>query len=355
MSIYIHIPFCSNICSYCDFCKMFYNEKMVNNYLYELDKEINSKYKKETIETLYIGGGTPSCLNIEQLKTLFLTIKKINFAPNIEFTFECNIDIDYEKLKFLYDNGVNRLSFGVQTFNKEFLKFLNRDNVNVEETIKMAKNIGFNNINVDLMYAFPNETLNDLNKDIKQFLRLDIQHISTYSLIIEPHTKLYVDKVENIDEDLDRKMYDLICKKLKKYDHYEISNFAIKGFYSKHNLTYWNNLNYYGFGLGASGYIDNIRYDNTRNIKKYLEGKYISTYDVLDKNSTIENEFILGLRKIKGINICNFNKKYGNIFYANVNRLIKEGKLINDGEYIYIKDIYTSNRVLVDFIGEKYE
>ncbi len=207
------------------------------------------------------------------------------------------------------------------------------------------------------MYAFPNETLEELKKDIDELLKLNIPHISTYSLIIEEHTKLFIDGVKNISQDLDRNMYDLICKKLKKYNHYEISNFAIDGYESRHNLTYWNNLNYYGFGCGASGYIGNIRYDNTKSLNKYIDGKFILEETLLDKNTTIENEFILGLRKIKGINICEFNNKYGNIFNEVVNKLIREDKLINDGENIYInpKYIYTSNSILVDFIGEKYE
>lgn len=357
-SVYIHIPFCKTICSYCDFCKMYYYEELVDKYLIELEKEIKEKYKNETIETLYIGGGTPSVLNIKQLKKLFEIIKPIKKTKNIEFTFECNIEnITKEKLELLYENNVNRLSIGIQTFNEKFLKFLNRNHTKevIKEKIKQAKQIGFKNINVDLMYAFPNETIEDLNNDIEEFLKLDIEHISTYSLIIEPHTKLYVEKIKNIDEDLDRKMYDTICEKLKDYNHYEISNFAKENYESKHNLTYWNNEQYYGFGLGASGYIDNIRYDNTRNMKKYLEGKYIQEKITLDKNMTIENEFILGFRKIKGINICKFNKKYGNIFYENVKKLIEEGKIINDGENLYIKDIYTSNNVLIEFIGEKYE
>ena len=357
-SIYIHIPFCKTICSYCDFWKMYYNEKLVDKYLQELEKEINKRYKNEIIETLYIGGGTPSSLNIQELNKLFEIIKKIKKSKNIEFTFECNIEnITKEKLELLYKNGINRLSIGIQTFNEKFLKFLNRNHTKeeIKTKIEIAKKTGFKNINVDLIYAFPDETIEDLDNDIEEFLKLNIPHISTYSLIIEPHTKLYIDKIQNIEEDLDRQMYDLICKKLKNYNHYEISNFAEENYESKHNLTYWNNENYYGFGLGASGYINNIRYNNTRNIKKYLEGKYVQEETILDKNMTIENEFILGFRKIKGINICHFNKKYGNIFYENVKKLIEEGKIINDGDNLYIKDIYTSNNVLIEFIGENYE
>lgn len=360
-SAYIHIPFCKTICSYCDFCKMFYNEQLVDIYLLELEREINKNYKGEKLKTIYIGGGTPSSLNLKQLDRLMNIIKIFNLEEENEFTVECNIEnITKEKLELLYKNKVNRLSIGIQTFNEKYLEFLNRNHTKKEinEKINLAKKIGFKNINIDLMYAFPNETIEELDQDINEFLKLDITHISTYSLIIEPHTKLYIDKIKNIDEDLDRKMYDLICKKLNKYNHYEISNFAKPGYESIHNLTYWNNENYYGFGLGASGYINNIRYDNTKNINEYLKGNYIKNKEELTKNIEIENEFILGLRKIKGINIEKFNKKYDNIFkYDVVNRLLKEKKLITDNKNIYINKeyIYTSNNILIEFIGENYE
>ena len=360
-SAYIHIPFCKTICSYCDFCKMFYNEELVDNYLSELEKEIKTNYKGETLKTIYIGGGTPSSLNIKQLNKLLNIIKIFKLEKDYEFTVECNIEnITKEKLELLYKNKVNRLSVGIQTFNEKYLKFLNRNHTKeeIKEKINLAKTIGFKNINIDLMYAFPDETLEELESDINEFLKLDIEHISTYSLIIEPHTKLYIDKIENIDEDLDRKMYDLICKKLNKYNHYEISNFGKEGYESVHNLTYWNNENYYGFGLGASGYINNTRYDNTKNINEYLKGNYIKNKEVLTKNIEIENEFILGLRKIKGINIEKFNKKYDNIFkYDVVNRLLKQNKLKKDEKNIFINNeyIYTSNNILIEFIGENYE
>ncbi|MBP3920092.1 MAG: radical SAM family heme chaperone HemW [Bacilli bacterium] len=361
--IYIHIPFCDNICSYCDFCKFYYNESFIDRYLDNLSSEINSNYHGSLVKTIYVGGGTPSCLNLGQLRRLFDIISRFNLCFDYEFTFECNIEsVNFDKLKFLYDNGVNRLSFGVQTFGDKFLKFLNRNHSKamVFDIISMATSIGFNNINVDLMYAFPFETLSDLAYDIDVFLSLGVSHISTYSLIIEEHTKLYIDGVESIDDAIDRKMYDFICDKLCSYGyvHYEVSNFAIDGYCSKHNLNYWNNGEYYGFGCGASGYIDGVRYDNTRSLNRYLGGNYLFSYDIMDLNTRIENEFILGFRKINGINICDFNQKYGNIFkYDVINKLVKEGKLINDGISIYINPsyIYTSNSILVDLIGEKYE
>ncbi len=356
-SVYIHIPFCDQICSYCDFCKMFYTEDLVDKYLDELKKEIEKNYKNEIINTLYIGGGTPSCLNMKQLNKLFNILKIFKLNKKYEFTFECNLDINNEKLLYLYNNGVNRLSFGVQSFNEKNLKFLNR-NHNKEDifnTINLAKKIGFKNINIDLIYALPNQTLEELNEDLNLFLQLDITHISTYSLIIEPNTVLYNNKIENINEDLDYKMYELIIKKLKNYNHYEISNFAKKGYESKHNLTYWNNLEYYGFGLSSSGYINNIRYDNTRSINEYLKGNYILNKEKIDLTRKLEYEFILGFRKINGINKDDFYNKYNFSILDNeiIKKLIKENKIIDNGKNIYInpKYIYVENSILEEFIN----
>ncbi len=357
-SVYIHIPFCNTICSYCDFCKIFYNSNLVDKYLDTLEQEIKTKYKNEIINTIYIGGGTPSSLPLKELKKLF-QITKLFKTDLKEFTIECNIEtITEEKLKLFKENGVNRISIGIQTLNDKYIKFLNRNHNKklVDKKIKLVKKY-FNNINIDLIYAIPDETLEELNEDLDYIVNLDIPHISTYSLIIEEHTKLYIDKTKNIDEELDYKMYNNIIAKLEKnnYIHYETSNFAKPDYESKHNLTYWNNEEYYGFGLGASGYIKNIRYTNTRSINKYLENSYIKELHKLNKKETIENEFIFGLRKIQGINKETFYKKYKiDICTLNsVNKMLKEEKLIDDGNYIYLnkKYLYTANDILIEFIN----
>ena len=355
-SAYIHIPFCNTICSYCDFCKFLKDKTWVKDYLISLESEIKMSYKGEILNTLYVGGGTPSCLNKEELTKLFNIISNFKLNKTYEFTFECNIEnITEELLIFLKDNRVNRISIGVETFNDKYLKFLNRHHTkdSAIKTINLVKKY-FDNINVDLIYAIPEETLEELESDIDILLSLDIPHISTYSLIIEEHTKLYIDKTKNIDDSLDCDMYNLVINKLSSYNHYEISNFAKVGYESKHNLTYWNNNEYYGFGCGASGYIDNIRYDNTRSITDYIRGIYVLDSHKLDKEEEISNEFILGLRKIQGINKNTFKSKY-NIdikSIAIVNKLLSENKLIEDEDNIYInpKNIYTSNYILEEFI-----
>ncbi|HOO68083.1 MAG TPA: radical SAM family heme chaperone HemW, partial [Bacilli bacterium] len=232
-SVYIHIPFCDTICSYCDFCKLQYNNKWIEMYLNSLKEEIKKSYKNEKIKTLYIGGGTPSVLTVDELQLLFETIKLLDLSKLEEFTIECNIEsITNEKLILFKKNGVNRLSIGVQTFNKKYIKFLNRNHTKEEvfEKINMAKMIGFNNINVDLIYAIPNETMEELQEDIDNILKLNVEHISCYSLMIEPNTKLYIDNERSIEEDLDYKMYKYIEKRLfnREYSHYEISNYAKK-------------------------------------------------------------------------------------------------------------------------------
>lgn len=356
-NIYIHIPFCTNICTYCDFCKVYHNEKWVNNYLESLKYEININYKNEKVETIYIGGGTPSALSILELKKLFEITNSINLEEYYEFTIECNIeDITEEKLKLFKENKVNRLSIGVQSFNNKFLKYLGRNyNSNViEDKINLSKKY-FKNINIDLIYALKNQTIDDVNKDLDKFIKLDIPHISCYSLILEENTILNNNKEDYIDDDLDRKMYDLICNKLnKKYNHYEISNFSKPGFESKHNLCYWDNNEYYGFGLGAAGYINNVRYINTKNITKYIDKNYDKNEEILAEEDKMKYELILGFRKIKGINKDEFyykyNKKLKDMY--NINYLIKKGILSESKYNIYINKnyIYISNDILVNFV-----
>ena len=357
MSVYIHIPFCNDICSYCDFCKFFYNEKYVDDYLLQLEKEIKEKYKKEIIDTIYIGGGTPSCLNYKQLEKLLKITKVFNKSFNLEFTIEVNPEMELDKIILFKKYGINRVSIGVESVNDDYLKFLNRkhNKEQVENLVLSLKNNGINNINIDLMYALPNQTIEELKEDLNFVLKLDIPHISTYSLIIEPHTKLYINGIYNVEEDLDELMYKTIINFLNKnYIHYETSNFSKINYQSKHNLVYWNNLEYYGFGVGSSGYIDNIRYENIKSIKDYLKGVYIKESHLLSKKEQIENEFILGFRKINGIDINLFKKKYNlDIFSINVvNELLKDDKLIleNNNLKINSKYIYTSNNILINFI-----
>lgn len=363
-SVYIHIPFCQNICSYCDFCKLFYKKEWVLSYLSALKKEIQKNYHGEEVDTLYIGGGTPSCLTEEELIFLFDIISMIQKKEQIEFTFECNIEnITESKLKILYQYGVNRLSIGVQTFHNTYLNILERHHQkeDVFSKINLAKKVGFSNINVDFMYAFPSETMENVENDIELFLQLNVPHISMYSLILEPHTKLYIKNIKEIDEDLDAAMYERICTLLGQngYEHYEVSNFCKPGYESLHNLNYWNNGHYYGFGLGASGYVSNIRYENTRSMNVYLKGNYLFRKQVLNQMEIMENEFMLGFRKMKGISKHEFYNTYHKDVteIPIIKQLIREEKIKENIDYIYInpKYIYVMNEILVKLVEEGYE
>ena len=351
-SLYIHIPFCRSICSYCDFCKMYYNEKYVKSYLTSLEKEVCSLYKGDTLKTIYIGGGTPSCLDKLHLNKLFLIIKRFSLADDIEFTFECNIeDINEDLLIFLKKNGVNRLSIGIESFNEKLLRVLGRNYSSdiINDKIILAQKF-FSNINIDLIYGINGESLNDLKEELNKFILLGVNHISIYSLILEDNTMLKINNYKEIDEDLNRDMYDYIVEFLesKGYIQYEISNFSKKGYESKHNLTYWNNDRYYGFGLGASGYIENIRYTNTRSLSKYISGNYISFKEDVNSKTDMENFMILGLRKIKGVSNNEFKRR----FNKDIKDVFDVSKLEYKGDYYFIgrNNIYISNYILEDFI-----
>ena len=346
-AVYIHIPFCNYICAYCDFCKIFYNKEYVNRYLDALEQEIINNYKGEVITSLYIGGGTPSSLDLEELEKLLKTLKIFNLSKDCEITFESNADsLSLDKIKLLKDFGVNRVSLGVETINKKLQDVLERrtSKDNVINCINNLKRVGITNINVDLIYAIKGETLEDLNNDLEFLLSLDVPHISTYSLIIEDNTKLKIKGIKNIDKVIDRDMYDLISKTLKNnnYIHYEISNFSYDGFMTKHNLKYWRNLEYYGFGVGASGYIDNIRYTNTRSITNYIDGKTIIDKEIVTLKDKMFYEIMLGFRTSMGIDKIEFKDKYNvsidRVF--NYKSLVEEKVLEEDLKYLRVREEY---------------
>ena len=359
-SVYIHIPFCDTICTYCAFTKLFYEEKIVNEYLKTLKKEIKKEYQGEEIKTIYIGGGTPSCLKFSQLKELLDSLQVIKKSSNIEFTIEVNPEsITKEKLELLKQYGVNRISMGVESTHSNTLKYLGRhhDFSMVKEKIDLIKKIGFTNINVDLIYGTFHQTIKELEEDLKGLMELQIPHISTYSLMIEPHTILFINKEKNIEEELDFEMYSFLSNFLKKngYVHYEISNFAKEGYESRHNLVYWNNDEYYGFGLGASGYLHKIRYTNTRIMEKYLTS-FFRIEEKLTEKDLLSYALILGFRKIEGIHKKEFFETYKRDIHSlyNINELLSKGYLEENEDYIYIKydKIYIQNSILINFVGE---
>jgi len=359
VSVYLHVPFCKSICTYCDFCKVLYNKEWAVNYLKVLKSEIEDRYMGEMVKTIYIGGGTPSCMSLKEIEYLLLLTNLFNKEHLEEFTFECNIeDLNEELLNLLKKYNVNRLSIGIESFDKSNLEFMKRncEYEDVKKKIELVRNIGFNNINLDLIYALPDEKMSTLKKDLKLLLSLNPEHISTYSLMIEDNTYLSYQKIKEIKDDKDYEMYEMICKKLTKngYKHYEVSNFAKNGFEAKHNLVYWNNEEYYGFGCGASGYISGVRYDNTRSLTKYLNKEFKNKDEMLSETSIMEYELILGLRKMDGISLHEFYNKY-NVNMQDVfpiKPLIQNGDLIYKDGYIKInpKKVYVMNEILLKLV-----
>ena len=358
-SVYIHIPFCKSICAYCDFCKVFKRPEWVSKYYEALKSEIQERYEKEEISTIYFGGGTPSSLASKALRHYLSLTKLFKITDNYEFTFECNIeDITEELLSILKEYGVNRLSIGIESFNPILLELLNRhtDYKDAVNKMKLIRKYGFNNVNLDLIYAVPGEDESILKDDLNKIISLNPEHISTYSLMIEKNTMLYNEHVESIDEELDYKMYNIICKTLKKhkYKHYEVSNFAKEGYESIHNKTYWKNEEYYGFGVSASGYYDGVRYTNTKSITKYMNNNYHGEQSLLTKKDIMDNHIMLGLRLLDGIDMVEFERRYNvriDKTYP-ITTLVKNKDLICSKGHLRIPEdkIYIMNEILLKLL-----
>lgn len=341
-ALYIHIPFCDKICIYCDFHKEMAKDSKKQRYISALLKELHSyKDQLSNLKTVYIGGGSPTSLSDNDLSKVLKTINDLIDVKNLEeFTIEANPNnITKEKAKILYDFGVNRVSMGVQTFNNTHLKFLNREHKekDIKDSISMLREAGINNINLDMIFSLPNQTMEELEYDIKNVLKLEPSHISYYSLIFEEKTKLYYllekNQVSTNSEDLEALMYNEIINSLKSngYNHYEISNYAKEGFESKHNLVYWKNMDYLGIGSGSHSLYNNKRFFNIRNVTKYIENVYTNhTSKQHEDIEPLREEMMMGLRLIDGINVMEVEKKYKiNLLdtYPKLNYYIKEGLL----------------------------
>lgn len=358
MFVYIHVPFCSSICSYCDFPKVLYDKKYIYKYLDRLDEEIDARYRGEKVKSIFIGGGTPTSLSYQELEKLLKLKDKLFLDNDIEFTIESNVEcLNEEKIKLLKKYGVNRVSLGVQSFNDKVLKDLNRHHTgeDVFRVVDCLKNNGIFSISIDLIYGV-NDDIDIVRDDINNFLKLDIPHVSCYSLIIENNTLYGVNNREYIDDEIEYEMYTFISSTLEKYGyrHYEVSNYAKDGYYSLHNINYWDNGEYYGFGMGAVSYINSNRISNTKNLSKYLKGDMIDSIIYEDKETSMSNSIILGLRKVRGIDVLEFNLRYGVdiMDLYNIRELIDEGKLVYKKGYLYIATdyYYVANDILVNFV-----
>lgn len=316
--LYVHIPFCNALCHYCDFPKLLYNKQFINPFLRRLIKDLRFFNVPHDLTTIYVGGGTPTSLDSNELKALLDLLAP--YTKNVkEYTFEANVEsLSNEKLRLLKQYGVNRLSIGVQTTCDKMLDYLNRKHTYAEVVTKISeiKAAGFTNFSVDLMYGLPGQTLAHLQKDVQEILQLDAPHISLYALTIEENTVAGINKWPEVSEELNREMYVYIVETLRKagYERYEISNFAKVGFASVHNKLYWQNNHYYAIGYGASGYVGNERYALSGSFSAYLNNKLVPTREVITKEANIEEYLMLNLRLAHGFSRDDFYKRYGTHF-----------------------------------------
>ncbi|WML54109.1 radical SAM family heme chaperone HemW [Neobacillus sp. PS3-12] len=374
-SAYIHIPFCHHICHYCDFNKVFLQGQPVDDYLEALEQEIAmtlNNCRTEHLETIFVGGGTPTALNEKQLDRLCRIIRNnLPTGEQLEFTFEANSgDLSVEKLQILKDAGVNRISLGAQTFNDELLKKIGRAHCanDIIHSIAAIKKIGFKNISIDLIFSLPGQTIVDFKETLQEAFSLEIPHYSGYSLIIEPKTVFYNlmqrGKLLTPGEDVEAEMYELLMEEMELhgYRQYEISNFSKQGFESRHNLTYWNNEEYFGFGAGAHSYVDGFRRSNVGPLKKYMEMIKKGDFPVLEENKVskaeqMEEEMFLGLRKKEGVSIPKFFHKFGldpiSLFQNEITSSVQKGWLETNSKNIYLtkRGRLLGNEVFQSFLG----
>ncbi|MFD2046117.1 radical SAM family heme chaperone HemW [Ornithinibacillus salinisoli] len=377
-SVYIHIPFCQQICHYCDFTKFFYNEQLADEYMEALRQEINTNVSgtNNKVRTIFIGGGTPTALNLKQLRSLLEVVnEKFDVSQCEEFTIEANPgDFDEEKVKLLKSYGVNRISLGVQVFDNNMLEELGRIHKvkDVYQTIDLLKQYGFENISIDLIYSLPNQTVEGFQKTVEEALSFQLPHYSSYSLQIEPKTIFYnrfkKGKLHRPAQEEEVLMYEVLKKSMIEngLNQYEISNFAKEGYESKHNLTYWNNDYYYGFGAGASGYLPGKRTINIRPLPAYVkqamkDGKPVLHADEIGLKERIEEELFLGLRKLKGINKENFERKYGfsydKLYRDKISLLSHKGWIKEKDGYLRLTEegVLLGNNVFEYFLLEDSE
>ena len=312
-SAYIHIPFCESICPYCDFPKVLKGTGFEREYIASLILDIG-ELPEGHFRTLYIGGGTPSCLDFSLLGELLASLSG-KLREGGEFTFEGNPEsLDEERIDLLARFGVNRVSLGVQSSKENYLSYLGRghDFDLVKERVTALKEAGIENINLDLMYGFDGQSESELLDDIEAILSLRPTHISTYSLLVEPNTVFFNKDVKPAGDDEQAVFYELICKRLKEagFIHYEVSNFALPGFHSRHNMVYWRNERYIGLGAGASGYEGDIRYKITSSIPKFIKGERRSEEERVSKQDQRTYFLLTHLRLAEGFSLKEFNSLF---------------------------------------------
>lgn len=378
-SAYIHIPFCEHICYYCDFNKVFLEGQPVDEYIQSLLTEIRltlEKHPTKVSETIYIGGGTPTSLTAKQLDVLLTGIHRyLPTHTTKEFTVEANPgDLTAEKLDVFKAHGVNRLSMGVQTFDDRLLKKIGRKHSvqDVYDTIKLLEKKQFDNVSIDLIYALPGQTLESFRDTLTKALAFDLPHYSMYSLILENKTMFMnwvrQGRLELPTQEAETQMFEeaIIAMAQSGHHQYEISNFAKKGKESMHNLVYWDNEHYFGFGAGASGYLDQKRYKNYGPIQHYmkpLKEQRLPIFETeeISRANQIEEEMFLGLRKIEGVSLRRFeekfNKKLTTVYQHVIAELQQQQLAVLEEDYFRLtpKGLFIGNDVFEKFLLDKEE
>ncbi len=374
LSLYIHIPFCEKKCNYCDFVsfpKQFKNlEFYINSLLIELSlyKEELQDYK---VKTIFIGGGTPSAIDAKYIKIVLNYIyDNFNTHDEMEVSIELNPgSLDMGKLTTYRESGINRISIGLQTFNNDILQKLGRIHTAEDfyKSYDMARESGFDNINVDLIFDLPDQTIKDGIKDVENLIDLGVNHISYYSLIIEPGTLMdkwhQENKLNLLDEDSERLLYHQAKDYLKSsgYDHYEISNFALDGSRCQHNMTYWKINSYLGLGLSSHSNLKGKRFFNTSNMNDYIEKLSDFTLpiveeEIIDKETEMAEFCIFGLRLIKGIDMLEFKNRFNidieDLYGDAIKKHKGNGLLLEEENHIRLSDkgLDLANLVEVDFL-----
>ncbi len=374
-AVYLHIPFCTNKCYYCDFNSYVLKGQPVADYLDALEREIAQTLHNAPpgrVDTIFVGGGTPTVLTPEQMSR-FLGIVRTYFpdrAADLEFTMEANPGtVDPEKLAAMKEGGINRISFGVQSFDNGLLERIGRihDTDAVYRSLENARHAGFQNLSIDLMFGLPDQTVELMNRTLDAALALDLQHYSIYSLKVEEntlfHTLYQKNRLPLPTEDEEADMYRLIIDRLKGagYGQYEISNFARPGFESRHNITYWRNESYYGLGAGAHGYTQGTRHMNIKGITPYIEASRTGLPRLeqfpVSQSEAMEDFMMVGLRLLEGVREADFRRQFGvslhSIFGRVLDRLTAK-KLLTASEDSYrLSDegIFLGNEVFAEFIG----
>ncbi|MBK0348687.1 oxygen-independent coproporphyrinogen III oxidase [Aerococcaceae bacterium zg-ZJ1578] len=371
---YIHIPFCKKICHYCAFNKYFYDGQPVGRYLTGLEKEFSLYLngRQERFDTIYVGGGTPSCLNIEELTQLLTSIQRyLPYDEQTEYTFEINPgELTFEKCQLLAQFGVNRVSMGVQSFNDRLLRKIGRNHreKHIYQCIEWLREAGITNLSIDLIFRLPEQTMEDFDESLTKALSLDLPHYSLYSLIIENQTLFQQlqrqGKLPLPSEDVDADMFELAIRRLHEagIEQYEVSNFARPGFESRHNFKYWQYVPYYGFGAGAHGFVDGVRYYNSGPVHHYLRATEANQKPLVNETSLsledqMEEYLFLALRTTKGFYLSDFEQRFkkdaNQLFGAFFAEQAAAGLLIcdNDNVRLTTRGLFLADTVFRDLLG----